>query len=107
MNVKGYKARNFIMRYGYSSFSLNPINREWNINTPQISMLLEEANLRLGELNAFSTFVPDVDVFISMHILKEATQSCRIKGTRIKMDEALLEVKDVGPEQKNDWQEVQ
>ncbi|QQT26794.1 Fic family protein [Sphingobacterium spiritivorum] len=68
---------------------------------------MEEANLRLGELNAFSSFVPDVDVFIRMHIVKEATQSSRIEGTRTKMDEAIMEAKDISPEQKDDWQEVQ
>lgn len=107
MNIKEYKSGAFTKQYGYTSFSPNPINREWGINNPEINTLLEEANLRLGELNAFSTFVPDVDVFIRMHIVKEATQSSRIEGTRTRMDEAVLEAKDISPEQKDDWQEVQ
>lgn len=107
MNIKDYKAGNFNKQYGYRSFSPNPINKEWAITSPEINTLLEEANLRLGELNAFSTFVPDVDVYIRMHIVKEATQSSRIEGTRTKMDEAVLDAKDISPEQKDDWQEVQ
>ena len=107
MNIKEYKSGAFTKQYGYKSFSPNPINREWGINNPEINTLLEEANLRLGELNAFSTFVPDVDVFIRMHIVKEATQSSRIEGTRTRMDEAVLEAKDISPELKDDWQEVQ
>jgi Uncharacterized conserved protein len=107
MNIKEYKSGAFTKQYGYKSFSPNLINREWGINNPEINTLLEEANLRLGELNAFSTFVPDVDVFIRMHIVKEATQSSRIEGTRTRMDEAVLEAKDISPELKDDWQEVQ
>jgi Fic family protein len=107
MNIREYKSGAFTKQHGYKSFSPNPINREWSINTPEINTLLEEANLRLGELNAFSTFVPDVDVFIRMHIVKEATQSSRIEGTRTRMDEAVLEAKDISPELKDDWQEVQ
>jgi len=42
-----------------------------------------------------------------MHIVKEATQSSRIEGTRTRMDEAVLEAKDISPESKDDWQEVQ
>jgi Fic family protein len=107
MNIKDYKAWVFTKQYGYKRFSPNPINREWTINIPVINTLLEEANLRLGELNAFSKFVPDVDVFIRMHIVKEATQSSRIEGTRTRMDEAVLDAKDVSPDSKDDWQEVQ
>lgn len=107
MNLKEYKSGVFAKQYGYRSFSPNPINKEWQINNPEINTLLEEANLRLGELNAFSSFVPDVDAFIRMHIVKEATQSSRIEGTRTRMDEAVLEAKDISPELKDDWQEVQ
>lgn len=107
MNIKDYKAGNFTKQFGYKCFTPNPINREWYITSPEIATLLEEATLKLGELNAFSIFVPDVSVFIRMHIVKEATQSSRIEGTKTKMDEAVLEAKDIHPEQRDDWQEVQ
>ncbi len=107
MHLKDYRAGVFSKQHGYKSFTPNPINKEWIITSPEIITLLEEANLKLGELNAFSSFVPDVDVFIRMHIVKEATQSSRIEGTRTKMDEAVLEAKDISPELKDDWQEVQ
>lgn len=107
MNIKEYKSGDFTKQYGYKSFSPYPVDKEWGINNPEINTLLEEANLKLGELNAFSTFVPDVDVFIRMHIVKEATQSSRIEGTRTRIDEAVLEAKDINPELKDDWQEVQ
>lgn len=107
MNIKHYKAGIFTNQYGYKSFQPNHLDKEWLIDSPEISTLLEEANHKLGQLNAFSMFVPDVDVFIRMHIVKEATQSSRIEGTRTNIDEAVLDEKNVLPEHKDDWQEVQ
>lgn len=106
MDAKTYKSGVFTKQYGYRSFTPNPINHEWKLNSPELMILLEEANLKIGELNAFSSFVPDVDVFIKMHIVKEATQSSRIEGTKTRMNEAVLEAEDINPELKDDWQEV-
>lgn len=106
-NIKNFKAGIFSKQYGYKNFTPNLINKEWLIEDPLINSLLADANHKLGELNAFSSFVPDVDVFIRMHIVKEATQSSRIEGTRTNIDEAVLSERDVLPEGKDDWQEVQ
>ena len=107
MDLKDYKAGKFTRQFGYKSFQPELLNKEWSLNHPELATLLEEANIRLGELNAFSTIVPNADTFLQMHIVKEATQSSRIEGTRTTMDEALLEAKDINPEMKDDWQEVQ
>ncbi len=56
MNLTEYKSGDFSKQSVYMSFSSHPINKEWGINNPEIDSLLEEANLKLGELKAFSTF---------------------------------------------------
>jgi Fic family protein len=67
---------------------------------------LEKASLKLGELNSFSRFVPDTDMFIIMHIFKEAVVSSRIEGTQTNIEEAFIEEKDISPEKRDDQKEV-
>ncbi len=91
---------------GYSYFVPAEINRRWNWTNPEINSLLEKAAIRLGELNSYGRLVPNIDLFIQLHVTKEAVVSSRIEGTRTNMDEALLTEEDVAPERKNDWKEV-
>ena len=82
------------------------INHPFSWEDDAISALLEKASLKLGELNSFSRFVPDIDIFISMHVLKEAVVSSRIEGTRTNIEEALEEEQPSEPEKRDDWLEV-
>lgn len=106
MNISEFKAGAYEQQYEYQSFLPAAINHEWSLSDPQIVTLLEEANRLLGELNAFSQLIPDVDFFIRMHITKEATTSSRIEGTQTSIEEALVKKGDLDPEKRNDWQEV-
>lgn len=99
-------AGRWVGRYQYKSFEPVPVDREWLWEDPTISVLLEQANRALGELNAFSLIVPDIDLFIQMHVVKEAQTSSRIEGTQTEMDEALLSEDQVLPEKRDDWREV-
>jgi Fic family protein len=107
MDLKDFNSGKHIKQLEYKSFSPETINHEWIISTPEVNKLLAEANRLIGELNAFSQIVPDVDFFITMHILKEATTSSRIEGTKTNMEEALVKEEDINPEKRDDWAEVQ
>jgi len=107
MDLADFKAGQYIQQYQYKSFSPSKVNLEWTWKDPKINTLLAEANKKLGELNAFSLYVPDIDFFIAMHVIKEATTSSKIEGTRTGVDEALLSMDEIAPEKRDDWQEVQ
>lgn len=107
MQVEQFLSGHWLQQYQYKSFSPTPINCEWQWLDPQLNTLLERASRALAELNALSLMVPDVDLFIRMHIAKEANTSSRIEGTQTQMDEALMRKEQVAPEKRDDWQEVQ
>lgn len=90
----------------YSYFVPTEINDQWHWNNPEINSLLEKAAVKLGELNSFARLVPNIDLFIQLHVTKEAVVSSRIEGTQTKIDEALLPEEDIQPERRNDWKEV-
>jgi len=107
LDIKNFKAGIYKQQYQYKSFSPSLININWQISDIDIISLLSNANIKLGELNAFSQLVPDVDFFIKMHIRKEATTSSRIEGTQTNMEDVLQKSENINPEKRNDWQEVQ
>lgn len=106
MKFETFKAGIWQQRYQYKSFEPVLVNHAWIWEDPVINTLLENANRALGELNAFSLIVPDIDLFVEMHVVKEAQTSSRIEGTQTGIDEALMPEDQIQPEKRDDWREV-
>lgn len=91
---------------GYKYFVPVGINEQWIWKNPTINKLLEKAAVKIGELNSFANLVPNVDLFIQVHVSKEAVVSSKIEGTQTNIQEAMLPEEEISPERVNDWREV-
>jgi Fic family protein len=106
MDVYDFKAGQWAKGYKYEYFHPAEINHTFTWQDAAINELLEAASGKLGELNAYARWVPDVGLFIKMHVLKEAVVSSKIEGTQTNMEEALLDENEVKTEHREDWLEV-
>lgn len=104
--MKDYSAGQYISQGYYKSFQPNLINKEWAIEDMAVFNLLSKADRHLGRLDMYSEYV-NIDLFISMHIAKEATQSSKIEGTQTNMEDVFLKKNEVAVEKRDDWEEVQ
>ena len=105
--MKQYKSGNFQNQSYYKSFQPSLINKQWLLDDMEIQQLLSKADRQLGRLDMYSEYIPNIDLFISMHVLKEATQSSKIEGTQTNIEEALLDKEDIVLDKRDDWEEVQ
>lgn len=105
--MKQFKSGQYINQGYYKSFQPEFINRQLQVDNMEILQLLSHADRELGRLDMYSKYIPNIELFISMHVLKEATQSSKIEGTQTNMDEALLEKEDLPLDKRDDWEEVQ
>ncbi len=106
IRIEDFVSGRYISGYPYRYFVPEKVNQEWIWASPKINRLLERASIRLGELNSFARMVPNIDLFIQLHVAKEAVISSKIEGTQTRIDEALLPIESIDPERRDDWQEV-
>jgi Fic family protein len=104
--MKQYQSGKYISQGYYKSFQPALINRQLHVDNMEVLQLLSQADRELGRLDMYSKYIPNIDLFISMHVLKEATLSSRIEGTQTNMEEALLEKEDIPLDKRDDWEEV-
>lgn len=90
----------------FKSFTPSFINKMWTWQDTELNYLLSEANKELGGLNTYSELIPDIDIYIRMHIRTEANKSSKIEGTNTSIEEDMMSSEDVSPEKRDDVQEV-
>jgi Fic family protein len=105
--LEEYKSGQYVKINDYKAFIPSKINYNWGWDDTKLDKLLAEANRQIGELNAYSLLIPNVDLYIKMHVKIEANKSSRIEGTRTTVEEDLLDITDINPERRDDWEEVQ
>lgn len=106
LKIHDFNAGSVTKQLDYKAFMPTMINGTWSWNDRELTRLVEKSAIAVGQLDAYSHQIPDIDHFIRMYVVKEATVSSRIEGTQTNMEEALLKETDIQPERRNDWVEV-
>jgi len=107
MKFEEFISGSYTNQRGFNAFLPVGINTSWEWSNPEINVLLEKASNELGGLNAFSDLIPNIDIYIQMHIRTEANKSSKIEGTKTSVEEDLMNVEDISPEKRDDHEEVQ
>lgn len=106
IRIESFNAGVKLNQLEYQSFNPSLIDATYCWEDRELTRINEQATLVIGQLDAYADLVPNIDHFISMYVAKEATLSSKIEGTQTNIEEVLLAEKDVSPEQKDDWREV-
>lgn len=106
MDINKFNSGKWLKGNQYKYFLPNEINHDWQISDSKLQQRIEAVSLRLGELNSFAKFVPNINLFIQSYVMKEAVTSSRIEGTNTNMEQAFSDELDINPEHRDDWQET-
>lgn len=72
----------------YKSFRPEPLPVEIEMDAEMIT-LLTEATKALATLDTLSSYIPDMNLFVSMYVRKEALLSSQIEGTQATLEDVL------------------
>jgi Fic family protein len=106
MQLEKFKAGDYAKQNDYTNFIPAPVDVLWEWRDTSLNMLLEKASGEIGGLNAFAQLVPNIDIYIKMHIRTEANKSSKIEGTKTSIEEDLMRLEDIAPEKRDDYIEV-
>ena len=86
----GEYVNNLSGELAYKSFKPSPLppNPELTIDSDMVKKLVD-ANRDLVRLDTASKLIPNVELFISMYVMKEALISSQIEGTQCTLDDVL------------------
>ena len=73
----------------YKSFLPNPLPPEVVELDKEAEKLLIEANKKIAFLEGISSRIPNIELFVSMYVRKEALVSSQIEGTQCTLDDVL------------------
>lgn len=89
-NRAGYYKQNLSGEMAYKSFVPNPLPPVPPIELSEdIVSLLVKANSQLAVLESIAARIPNVELFISMYVRKEALMSSQIEGTQATLEDIL------------------
>ncbi|MBR3620968.1 MAG: Fic family protein [Clostridia bacterium] len=89
-NRAGRTVKNLSGEKAYYSFCPSPLPPVPGIEIDgEMQELLIDAHKKLAVLDSLSSRIPDVDLFISMYVRKEALVSSQIEGTQCTLDDVL------------------
>lgn len=106
LRIEEFYAGTTTLEQDYKPYMPTRINGIWSWNDRELTKLVEQSAIAIGQLDAYAHQIPDIDHFIRMYVVKEATVSSKIEGTQTNMEEAVLRETDIQPERRNDWVEV-
>ena len=88
MNRAGEYVTNLSGEAEYKSFRPTPLPVEITMDAEMIS-LLTEATKALATLDTLSSYIPNMNLFVSMYVRKEALLSSQIEGTQATLEDVL------------------
>ena len=88
MNRAGEYIRNLSGEAEYKSFRPTPLPIEINMDAEMIS-LLTDATKALATLDTLSSYISNMNLFVSMYVRKEALLSSQIEGTQATLEDVL------------------
>ena len=89
-NRAGHLVTNLSGEMAYKSFVPTPLPPKPSIElTEDMINLLIKANSQLAVLESIATRIPNVELFISMYVRKEALMSSQIEGTQATLEDVL------------------